>query len=298
MSAGRTIAVSGAGGFLGSALCRHLAAHGFTVRALARDPARRPHGLESLAWVRCGLPDAIDPRAFESVDVFVHCAYETRFRSQAQARAVNVGGSERLFRIAREHGVRKLVFVSSMSAHADALSLYGRTKLEVEALLDPARDLAVRPGHILGEGGVFWRTAASIAALPFIPLFSKGDERVQTIHVDDVCEGIRRAIERDCSGTLLLSERDPVALREFYAAIAQALGKSPRFLRVPGGLALFLLQAVEGLGFSLPVSSDNLLGLKRLRAFDVAGDLRRIDLRPRTMRESLAEIRWNGLARK
>jgi nucleoside-diphosphate-sugar epimerase len=194
--------------------------------------------------------------------------------------------------------VRKIVFVSSMSAHADAISLYGRTKLEVEGFLDPARDLAVRPGHIVGEGGVFWRTAASIAALPFIPLFSKGEERVQTVHLDDVCEGIRRAIERDCVGTLFLAERDPVALREFYGAIARALGKQPRFLRVPGGLALYLLRAAERVGFSLPLSSDNLLGLQRLRAFDVAADLRRIDLNPRTMRESLAEIRWNGLVRK
>ena len=298
MSDGKLVAISGAAGFLGSALCRHLAAKGFTVRALARDPARRPRGLDALAWYRCGLPDEIDPRAFESVDVFIHCAWDTRFRSAALARAVNVAGSERVFRIARERGVGKLVFTSSMSAHADAISLYGRTKLEVEAFLDPARDLAIRPGHIVGEGGVFWRTAASIAALPFIPLFSAGEERLQTIHLDDVCDGVRRAIERDCTGTLMLSERDPIKLRDFYAAIAQALGKQPRFLRVPGGLALYLLRAVERVGFSLPVSSDNLLGLQRLRAFDVAADLQGIDLRPRTMRESLAEIRWNGLARK
>lgn len=298
MSTGRVVAISGAAGFLGAALCRHLAAHGFAVRALARSPARRPEALASLAWYRCALPDDVDPRAFESVDTFIHCAYDTRFRSAEHARAVNVAGSERVFRIARERGVRKIVFVSSMSAHADAISLYGRTKLEVEALLDPARDLAVRPGHIVGEGGVFWRTAASISALPFIPLFSEGLERLQTIHLDDVCEGLRRAIERDCTGTLLLSERDPVTLREFYAAIARALGRQPRFLRVPGGLALRLLRAAERIGFSLPVSSDNLLGLQRLRAFDVGADLQRIGLRPRTMRESLTEIRWNGLARK
>lgn len=293
----RVVAISGASGFLGSALCRHLAKHGLAVRALARDPARRPAGLEGLPWYRCALPDDIDASAFDSADVFIHCAYETRFRSAETARTVNLACSERVFRIARERGVRKLIFVSSMSAHADAISIYGRTKLEVEALLDPARDLAVRPGHIVGEGGVFWRTAASIASLPFVPLFTSGDEPVQTIHVDDVCEGFRRAIELDCTGTLLLSERDPVTLREFYGAIAQALGKRVRFRRVPSGLALALLIAAERFGYSLPLSSDNLLGLRRLRAFDVTGDLQRIGLSPRRMRESLAEIRWNGLAR-
>jgi hypothetical protein len=96
----------------------------------------------------------------------------------------------------------------------------------------------------------------------------------------------------------LLSECVPVTIREFYGAVAQALGKTPRFLRIPGGLALGLLRALERFGFSLPVSSDNLLGLQRLRAFDVAGDLQTIGLQPRVMRESLADIRWNGLARK
>lgn len=298
MSDAKVVAISGASGFVGSALCRHLAKHGFAVRALARDPARRPAGLEGLPWYRCALPDEIDAGAFDSADVFIHCAYETRFRSAETARAINLACSERVFQVARERGVRKIIFVSSMSAHADAISTYGRTKLEVEALLDPARDLAVRPGHIVGEGGVFWRTAASIAALPFVPLFTSGKEQVQTIHVDDVCEGFRRAIELDCTGTLLMAEPVPVTLREFYGAIAQALGKRARFQRVPAGLALVLLRAAERLGFSLPLSSDNLLGLRRLRAFDVAGDLRRIGLSPRTMRESLAEIRWNGLARK
>lgn len=298
MSDARVIAISGAAGFLGATLCRHFARHGLEVRALARDPARRPPGLEGLRWFRCVLPDFVDASAFDGANVLVHCAYDMRFRSAEQARAVNRIGSERLFRIARERGVRKIVFVSSMSAHAQAVSIYGRTKLEVEALLDRDRDLAVRPGHILGEGGVFWRTAAAITAFPFIPLFFGGRQQVQTIHVEDVCEGIRLAIELDCTGTLLLSEREPVTLREFYGAIAQALGKQPRFLRVPGRVARAGLRAAERLGFSLPLSSDNLQGLRRLRAFDVAGDLRRIGLSPRTMRESLAEIRWNELARK
>jgi NADH dehydrogenase len=294
----RVVAVSGATGFLGSALCRSLARHGFEVRALARDPTRRPAGIESLGWYRFGLPDETDASAFQGADVFVHCAYDTRVLEETRAWAVNVEGSQRAFRSARQRGVGRIVFISSMSAHPEAESIYGRSKLAVEALLDPKRDLTIRPGHILGEGGVFWRTAASIAALPLIPLFFGGEQRLQTIHVEDVCEGIRRAIEAERTGTLLLAERDPVSLRELLAATARALGKRPRFLRLPGGIALPLLQAAENLGLSLPLSSDNLRGLRRLRAFEVAADLRGIGLSPRAMHQSLAEIRWNGLARR
>jgi nucleoside-diphosphate-sugar epimerase len=184
-----------------------------------------------------------------------------------------------------------------MSAHREALSVYGRTKLEVEVLLDPARDVAVRPGHVIGEGGVFWRTAGSIAALPFIPLFWGGRQQVQTVHVDDVCAAVRIAIEKDLTGEISVAEVEPVTLREFYAAIARSLGKRPRFLPLPGDLTLLCLRIAERLGFPLPLTSDNLLGLKRLRVYPMEADARRLGSRPRTMRESLARIEWHRLTR-
>ena len=47
--------------------------------------------------------------------------------------------------------------------------------------------------------------------------------------------------------------------------------------------------------FSLPLSSDNLMGLKRLRTFDVRGDMERLGLRPQTAQQALVEIRWDLL---
>ena len=63
-------------------------------------------------------------------------------------------------------------------------------------------------------------------------------------------------------------------------------------------MMLAVLRLCETLGFRLPVSSDNLLGLKHLRAFDLADDVRRLGLSPCTTQESLAEIRWERIARK
>jgi NADH dehydrogenase len=208
---------------------------------------------------------------------------------------VNVEGSRALFAAARGAGVATIVFASSMSAHPGAESPYGRTKLAVEALLDPARDLALRPGTIVGEGGVFWRQAGAIARLPFIPLFFGGNQRFHTVALRDVCEAVRIAIENDLKGTLGVAEPDSVSVREFYAAIAEALGRRPRFVPVPGGLVLAALRLFERLGFRLPLSSDNLLGLKCLRAFPLEGDLERLGFTPRPLRQSLAEIRWNRL---
>ena len=185
-----------------------------------------------------------------------------------------------------------------MSAHGKAESFYGRSKLDVEALLDPEKDVALRPGHNVGPGGVFWRQAEQIARLPFIPLFFGGRQELQTVAREDVCEVLRVLAEGDLTGVLAFAEVEPVTLRSFYGAIARALGKRPRFLRLPGPLALWALLAAERIGFRLPLSSDNLLGLKRLRAFDVAADVERVGVRPRTMQESLVGVPWEKLARR
>lgn len=292
------VVVSGATGFLGEAVCAHLASRGFAVRGLARDPDAARAARPGLEWFLGRLPGAFDPRAFEAALALVHCAWATRFRSAGRSWAVNVEGSRALFDAARGAGVRKIVFVSSMSAHPDAESPYGRTKRAVEALLDPARDVALRPGTIVGEGGVFWRQARALATLPFIPVFFGGNQRFHTVALADVCRAVGVAIEQDLAGTLGVGEPAPVSVRAFYAAIAGALGRRPRFLPVPGGLALAALRAAERLGFRLPLSSDNLLGLKCLRAFELEGDIERLGFTPRPLRESLAGIRWDRLAQR
>ena len=166
------------------------------------------------------------------------------------------------------------------------------------------RTVAVADGRVAritpeprGEGGVFWRQAESIAQLPCIPLFYGGEQVYQTLALEDLCQGVARVLEDGIAGRFGLAEVEPVRLRDVYAEVARAVGKQPRFLRLPGAPLLMLLRLFEGVGFRLPISSDNLLGLKHLRAFDLADDVRRLGLSPRTAQESLAGLRWNRIAR-
>jgi nucleoside-diphosphate-sugar epimerase len=242
-------------------------------------------------WHRGDLSAGIDFEVFRGADALIHVAWATNPASPSDAATVNRLGARRLFEDAARAGVRTRCFVSSMSAHPRARSAYGRTKLAVESLLDVDRDLIVRPGFVLGNGGVFARLTASIRAAPFIPLFYGGRQPIQTIAVDDLCEGLHRALVRDIRGRVVLAHPEVLTIERFYVAIATALGQPRKpVLRLPGYPAFLALRLAERLGLTLPMTSENLLGLKALERADVAFDLDRVGLTPKGNAEVLSAL--------
>jgi NADH dehydrogenase len=286
-----TVGVTGASGFLGGALCRALAARGFEVRALVRDPGRfsGPPGVRAL---RCELPDGIDEAALAGAAAIVHCAYATRETDLTRAARVNEEGTRRLLEASRRAGVPRMVFVSTVAASPDAPNYYARSKHALEALFDPARDAIVRPGLIIGKDGhgLFRMLLDNLQRLGVVPLFGGGRQPLQTVHVDDLCEAIARILERNLAGSFNVAEADPPTLVEFLRAMAERLGVRARFVPLPFGPVLAGLRVVEALRLPSPLRSESLLGLKGLQQLPVDADLARLGLRVRTARESLADV--------
>ena len=289
-STGRTVAVSGANGLLGRALCEHLAREGFQVRALVRDTAAYPWKQPGIERFRLSLPGELDPAALKGADVVIHAAYMTRFTNLAEAQRVNEEGTRQLLRASREAGVPRFIFISSTSAHAEAESYYGRSKYGLERELDPARDLALRPGLIIGDSGLFERMRSTIRKLPVVPVFGGGRQVIQTVHIEDLVRGIQAAIERGVTGTLTIAEPGGVTLRELFLSMAAQLGRRRFILPLPYGPVLLALRLVEKLRLPLPVSSENLLGMRALRHVPSEADLARLGLRARSAAESLANL--------
>jgi nucleoside-diphosphate-sugar epimerase len=287
----KTVAVTGASGFVGSAVCRRLAGRGWAVRALVRDPGAQacPPGVRAM---RCDLPDTIDEAALAGVDAIVHCAYATRETDLARARRVNEEGTKRLLEVSRRAGVGRLVFVSTILAAADAPSYYARSKHALEALFDAGRDAVVRPGLVIGRDGhgLFQQLLDNMRGLRVVPLFNGGRQPLQTVHVDDVCEAIARILERDLTGTFRIAEPDPPTLGTFLRSMAERLGIRVRFVHLPFAPVLAGVRLIEALRLPFPLRSESLLGLKGLRQVPVTDDLRRLDLRVRTAAESLGDV--------
>jgi nucleoside-diphosphate-sugar epimerase len=286
------VVITGASGMLGRHLCAGLARGGWEIRALVRDPAAFAARVPGVRAGRCVLPQVIDESLLAGAAAVVHAAYATRVSDLAEARRVNEDGTRLVLDAARRAGVARVVFVSTVAAHAGAPSYYARSKHALEGLLDPARDLIIRPGLILArEGqGLFQQMRDMTQRLRVVPLFGGGRQPLQTVHVEDVCEAVARALERGLTGALNIAEPAPPTFAAFMRMLSDRLGVRCLYVRLPFGPVLAGVRVVEALGLPSPLKSESLLGLQGLRQVPVEGDLRRLALVVRSARESLEDV--------
>jgi nucleoside-diphosphate-sugar epimerase len=292
-----TVAVTGATGFIGRNLCDRFRRLGWDVRALARGTTAYPFTEPGVRIFSCDLPDILDAGALEGAEAIVHCAYTTRHEDLAEARRVNDEGTRRVLEASRAAGVGRFVFLSSQSAHENALSYYGRSKLALEKLVSLDRDLVFRPGLVLGKGnaGLFHRMCATMRRASVIPLFGGGSQPLQTVHIDDLCAAIVGAVANGMAGRFTVAEPEPIAMRRFLEMLASRMGRRPLFVPFPLTPALGALRVIEAMRLPFPVSSENLLGLKQMSAVDTRADLAALGVTARPARVSLDGIFQSAL---
>ena len=224
----RSVLVTGAGGFLGSAIVEHLSRAGFRVRAWLGGPfdsVREP--VVPVETLRADITDeaAIRP-ALTEIDVVVHLAgppsVAASWEQPAEFARVHVVGTANLLQACVARGVRRIVAVSSAEVYgqpdqnpvveASALkprSPYGAVKLAAEHLIESfvaGRGLdaiVLRPFSIYGRG------MSATALLGTIFRQALHEDRVvlnnlrpvrDYCHVDDLAQAVVRAVESPLTG--------------------------------------------------------------------------------------------------
>jgi predicted dehydrogenase/nucleoside-diphosphate-sugar epimerase len=261
------VLVTGASGFIGQSVVSRLAAGGHEVRALARRPERVPQRAHVESFIGDLLDaDSLD-RAAQGMDAVVHLACATGVADEAQVRRVNVDGTRTLLDAAQRHGVRRFVFVSTISATRERMGPYGRTKREGEAMVAHSglEWVTVRPSLVYGTApvGLFATLAGYLRALPVVPVIGNGRLELDPIHVDDVCEVLAQCVTRaDVVGkTYDLLGPDRVTFNEFLDRLSRELGIRRPVVHIPGGVALLMASVLGLVSKRPPVSVDNVLGM-------------------------------------
>jgi UDP-N-acetyl-alpha-D-quinovosamine dehydrogenase len=263
-------AVTGAGGFFARALEAKLAGR-VKLRGLFRSPAgradawrARDHGVV--------IGDLEDDSALEDlvrgVDVVYHLAARRGKDDLEASRRTNVAGTEAVARAAARAGVRRFVYVSSISVYAetttpdgtiredveplgiDRLNPYSRTKYEGEVALRRLAESGhappftiVRPTNVYGPWGRAW-FLDWVRRLRRLPVVMGGNVTIDLVHVDDVAEGIIRAgAAPDAVGEVLHLSHHEILLGDFAERVGAAVGVRVRHLPAP--VDLMVRAAVE-----------------------------------------------------
>jgi UDP-glucose 4-epimerase len=224
------ILVTGATGKVGSRLVRRLAARGFRVRGLVRDPARA-----ALGDVELAVGDLLDPgtlsEAVAGVDAVVHCAAFFRGATPEQAHATNDLGTQHLARAAIAAGVKRFLFTSTGLVYGptagrlareddpcNPIAAYPASKLAAERFL-LSLDLDVR---VLRLPFVYGDGDAHIAeAVPMMRTFPP-EQRMSIAHHVDVAQAIALVLEKSPSHRIYnVCDDEAVDNATLFASVGQ-----------------------------------------------------------------------------
>lgn len=211
----RTVAVTGAGGFIGRRLIERLCREDSHVRALLRHrsiDADVPK--DRLLTIKGSLEDpAALLELVDGVDAVVHLAGLIKARRRRDFFDVNAGGVAQLVQAMTERSATaKLVLVSSLAAREPGLSSYAASKRCGEAvLLDVDRAFpwtVLRPPAVYGPG--------DRETLPFFKNLRRGfgavlggeHARFSLLQVDDLTAAIAHVIDTGCGDRLVLELDD------------------------------------------------------------------------------------------
>jgi dihydroflavonol-4-reductase len=319
------VLVTGASGFVGSAVAAKLVERGFSVRALVRATSPRTHlaGLD-LDYVQGDLRDAATIRpAMAGVRYLFHVAADYRLWARDRNEIVvnNVTGTRVMMEEALRAGVERIVYTSSVATLAvqrdgtsvdetvpldelKAIGAYKRSKVAAERLVErmiaqqglPA--VIVNPSTPIGPRDVKPTPTGRIiveAARGRMPAFV--DTGLNLVHVDDVAQGHLAALDRGKIGERYILGGQNVQLSEMLTVIANLIGRRPPRVRLPRSAIVPLALAAETVARFTgrePFVTMDALRMSRYRMFFTAAKAERdLGFTARPFTDALTDaIRW------
>ena len=325
-----TVLVTGASGFVGSAVVRQLLAAGYAVRALVREssPLANLDGLR----VEIATGDLDDRaslgRALRGCSGLFHVAADYRIWVPDQGRmlATNVDGTRNVMRAALAAGIRRIVYTSSVAAlgvpehgpgdedtpvlEQDMIGPYKRSKFLAEALVrrmiadEALPAIIVNPSTPVGPFDVRPTPTGRMiveAAANRMPAYV--DTGLNVVHVDDVGRGHVLAYEKGRIGRRYILGGDDMPLAAILARIAEMYGRRPPRLRLPHAAVLpiaLLSQTWSRFSGGEPFATVDGLRMARKRMFFTSERARcELDYAPRpagdALRDAVAYFAARGL---
>ncbi|RXS43020.1 NAD-dependent epimerase/dehydratase family protein [Idiomarina sp. 29L] len=259
MSEPSKILLTGASGFIGNELFKQLNNNGFGVIGTARQF----YG-DSILAMPLGTKDWSP--VLDGVETVIHCAAlahvpqskDEAFR--AKVRVLNVEAPAKLARQAKEHGVKRFIFLSSVKALGESTppnspynsnsecspeDLYGKSKRDAELALKKELEgsatelVIIRPPLVYGPGVKGNFKALMGVAKKNLPLpFASVENKRSLVSLDNLVSLIVTCVKHPepLNGTFLVSDDHDVSSKELFETLTRTYGKDPKLWPFPVSL--------------------------------------------------------------
>ena len=321
--AGDIILITGASGFVGSAIAIAARHAGYRVRVLVRAASPRGNIQPGDDVVIGDIRDRASlAEALRDVRYLIHAAADYRLWSRTPSEIIttNAEGTRCVMEEALRAGVERIVYTSSVATIAlrddmpadessplsehDAIGAYKKSKVIAERLVEeivqrqrlPA--VIVNPSTPIGPRDVKPTPTGRIiveAARGRMPAFV--DTGLNLVHVDDVAAGHLAALVRGTIGERYVLGGENVYLRDMLAEIARVVGRKPPRVRLPIAPLYPLAFVAEGVGLITGrkpfLTLDGLRMARHHMFFNDAKARRELGYSMRPYREGIADaITW------
>lgn len=289
----RRLVLTGANGYVGTALCRAALAQGFELVILGKPPELgKGAALTVHSW---RLGDPVPEALLQGAVAFIHVAHAWAGDAAGPGPGnPNFSGTLQLAAQARAAGIPRFVFVSTTAAHEGALNTYGKVKLATEGELlgrEPGLALIARLGLVYGgkPHGLFGLLSKLVTVFPMLPLIG-GATRLQPVHVDETAAGLLlvATIEQPDRQRYVLARPDTVTFAGWLRLLRRVnTGKGLLLLPIPLAAALALCDLTRFVPLFPTISRERVYGLVAARPMASADDLRALGLQLREPRQGL-----------
>lgn len=259
------ILVCGANGFLGRHVCSALEAAGHEVVRGVRVPAHAQditidyaHDVHVQDWM---------PRLV-NIDVVINAVGILHEDRAQRFEAIHRDAPIALFKACELAGIRRVIQISALGGTVEAaFTPYLRSKRQADAyLMQTDLDWSIlRPSLVVGADGDSSRFFRMLASLPVIALPGRGEQRLQPVHIDDVCAAVTCLLLPASTTRTIVDAVGPAAIS--YRAMLQAYREAMRlpqafWLPIPRRLMPGLAKAATILPQSV-ISPDSLRMLEQ-----------------------------------
>jgi nucleoside-diphosphate-sugar epimerase len=256
------VLVTGASGFVGSALCAHLALEDYAVIGAVRGIPQKP--LPGVEYRNVSSMNASKDwrEALADINVVVHCAARVHVMSETSVdplalfREVNVKGTLCLAEQAVDSGVKRFIYISSIKVNGEATcghpfkaddtpapkDPYGISKWEAEQVLWEIAEktgleiVIVRPPLVYGPGvrANFLRLMKWIMSGVPLPLGAINNRR-SMVALDNLVDLVKNCLNNPqaINQVFLISDGDDLSTKTLFQRTAISLGKPARLVYIP-----------------------------------------------------------------